>query len=299
VELRHLRYFVAVAEQEHVARAARRLHVSASPLSRQIQQLEKEIGVELFARVGRNVRLTPVGTVFLDEVRGALGAIDRAVSAAQAASRGETGRLRIGFVEMARVAGLIPMIIRQFRALHPDVGIELHPMRSQDQLLALDDGRLDAALTYKLGSEPPTLKIETLFVERVQLIVPRDHPLAKRRRIVARDLAGAPLIWLPRREAPYYFDLVHAALQEHGVEPKVLIESPSAHTRMSLVASGMGVTFSVPSATKRFDGIVARPVTDVRIDVVGALVSRRRDAQSLPLRSLREIVLAATGSRDA
>ncbi|MCU1278272.1 MAG: LysR family regulatory protein CidR [bacterium] len=292
MELRHLRYFVAVAEEEHVGRAARRLHVSASPLSRQIQQLANEIGVELFVREGRRIRLTDAGKALLEQARDLLTGIDRAVAIVQAASRGEVGRLRIGFVESARFAQLIPHVVRRFRCGHPNVAIDLLPMRSHEQWMALDAGRIDAALNYNVGNEPSGFKVEPLWVERVMVVVPREHPLVRRRRIFARDLAGEPMIWTSRDHAPYYSDLVRAALQERGIEPNVVVETPSNATRMSLVASGAGIAFTVPASTTGFHDIVARPVADIRIEVTSVIAWRGRDAASRMLRSLVRDVLA-------
>src|SRR5437016_9130378 len=157
MELRHLRYFVAIAEHEHIGRAARVLHVSSSPLSRQIHQLEEDIGVQLLARVGRRVQLTEAGKVFQREARETLARIDRAIATAQAASRGEVGRLRIAFVEVRRIAEIIPPAVHQFRARHPHVTVELVPMRMREELEAFDTGRIDALeidalLTFRVGT---------------------------------------------------------------------------------------------------------------------------------------------------
>jgi DNA-binding transcriptional LysR family regulator len=208
----------------------------------------------------------------------------------QAASRGEVGRLRIGFVESARFAQLIPRVVRRFRAGHPNVAIDLLPMRAYEQWMALDTGRIDAALNYRLGSEPPGIKVEPLWVERVMVVMPREHPLVRRRRIFARDLVGEPMIWTPRDQAPYYFDLVRTALHERGIEPNVVVETPSNVTRMSLVASGAGLAFTVPASTIGFHDIVAKPVADIRIEVPSVLAWRSRDAASQTLRSLRDVV---------
>ena len=224
MELRHLRYFVAIAEHEHIGRASRVLHVSSSPLSRQIHQLEDEIGVSLFARVGRRVQLTDAGKVFHREAREALARVDRAVATAQAAGRGELGRLRVAFIEVRRIAEIIPAAVRQFRARHPRVTLELVPMRWQEQLEAFDAGRIaaseiDALLTFKPDRELPGFSVERLFTERLELMVARESSLAKRRRVNARDLVGTPIIWMPREGAPFYYDRVRTALSDHGIEP--------------------------------------------------------------------------------
>jgi DNA-binding transcriptional LysR family regulator len=301
MELRHLRYFIAIAEHEHIGRAARMLHVSSSPLSRQMHQLEEEIGVRLLARVGRRVQLTDAGKVFHQEARDALARIDRAVASAQAASRGELGRLRIAFVEANRIAEMIPTAVRQFRARHPHIALELLPMRLHEQIEAFDAGRIDALgidglLTFRGARELPGFNVETLFAERMHLMVARDHALARKKRVTARDLTGVPIIWLPRDGSPFYYDLLRTALHEHGVQPEFVLETASTIARLSLVASGMGVTFALPSESCK--GVVARPVADLRVDVVGVLLSRRRVPPSSPLQTFRDI-LVATAQRNA
>lgn len=306
MELRHLRYFVAIAEHEHIGRAARALHVSSSPLSRQVHQLEKEIGVGLLARVGRRIQLTEAGKVFHQEAREALARIDRAIATAQAASRGEVGRLRIAFVEVKRIAEIIPTAVRQFRARHPQVTLELVPMRMRDQLEAFDAGRIDgleidALLTFRADREPPGFDVEPLFTERLELMVARDHALARKKRLTARDLGGVPIIWMPRDGAPFYYDLVRTALNDHGIQPEIVIETTSPIARLSLVASGMGVTFALQS--EAFEGVVARRVADLPIDLFGVLLSRRNVPPSSPLHTFRDIVIAAAqridkGARD-
>jgi len=296
MELRHLRYFVAIAEHEHIGRAARVLHVSSSPLSRQIHQLEEDIGVQLLARVGRRVQLTEAGKVFQREARETLARIDRAIATAQAASRGEVGRLRVAFVEVRRIAESIPPAVRQFRARHPHVTVELVPMRMREQLEAFDTGRIDALeidalLTFRVGREPPGFNVEQLFTERLELMVARDHALARKKRVKARDLVGVPIIWMPRDGAPFYYDLVRTALNDHGIRPDIVVETTSPIARLSLVASGMGVTFALQS--EPFKGVVARPVADLRLDFVGVLLSRRRVSPSSPLHAFRDILVAA------
>jgi DNA-binding transcriptional LysR family regulator len=301
MELRHLRYFVAIAEHEHIGRAARVLHVSSSPLSRQVHELEEEIGVRLLARVGRRVQLTEAGKVFQREANEALARIDRAVTTAQAASRGEVGRLRIAFVEVKRIAEIIPTAVRHFRLRHPHVTLELVPMRMREQLEAFDAGRIDALeidalLTFRLDREPPGFNAEPLFTERLELIVARDHALARKKRVKVRDLLGVPIIWMPRNGAPFYYDVLRTALNDHGIQPDIVVETTSSIARLSLVASGMGVTFALQS--EPFKGVIAREVADLRIDFVGVLLSRRRVSPSSPLHTFRDILLAAAKRND-
>lgn len=291
LELRLLRYFIAVAEHEHVGRAAQQLHISASPLSRQIYQLEEEIGVRLFTRVGRRIQLTEAGKVFREALRGAFSQIDRAVAVAQAASRGEVGRLRLGFVETPRFTALLPTVLRQLSARHPGVVVDLEAMTPHEQQVALGEGRIDAALTYALGLEPTFVAADTLFSERIELILPRDHALARRRTLETRDLIGVQFVWMARDESPACFDALRTALLECGVELNTVTAASSLTARISLVASGVGVTFASPSAIERIAGVVARPLADVRVDVAAMLLLPHRPQPAL--QSLREIVLGA------
>src|ERR687885_395673 len=152
MELRHLRHFVAVAEELHVGRAAARLHIAQPPLSRQIRDLERDVGAPLFARVPRGVALTPAGHAFLPEARLTLAQAERARRTAQRAARGEIGRLRVGFVEAATFSGILPDVLRFFRKHYPDVALELLELSSLQQAEALREGRIDVGLLY---SPPP------------------------------------------------------------------------------------------------------------------------------------------------
>ncbi len=169
-------------------------------------------------------------------------------------------------------------------------------MRMREQLEAFDAGRIDALeidalLTFRVGREPPGFNVEPLFTERLELMVARDHALARQKRVKARDLVGVPIIWMPRDGAPFYYDLVRTALNDHGIQPDIVVETTSPIARLSLVASGMGVTFA--SQSEPFKGVVARPVADLRLDFVGVLLSRRRVSPSSPLHAFRDILVAA------
>jgi len=293
MELRHLRYFVAVAEEEHVGRAAERLHVSPSPLSRQIRQLEGELGVELFQRQGRGVRLTRAGTAYLARARELLDAVERAAKEAQAISRGAQGRLSLAFNDTRAYAQLLPEVILGLRALHPKVAVDVSPLGSQAQLEALRAGSLDAGFGHQAPAEPG-LRAEPLYTERILLALPVDHPLAHRKAITVAMLKDEPFVWIlgPR---PQLFEGVERALREKGVPMQVALEvRSSSEARLSLVASGMGLTFAVESAKAALPKqVVLRQIADLRLESRAYLVWRSAEEKSPLIRSLRSVAQAA------
>ena len=181
MELRHLRYFVAVAEELHFGRAAARLNIAQPPLSRQIRDLEREIGVVLFERTTRGAELTVAGSAFLSEARLTLAQAERAQRTAQRAARGETGRLRVGFVEAATHSGVLPSVLSFFRMHLPSIGLSLFEMDAVQQSDALRDGRVDVGLLHS----PPLdadrwLRVEHVHTDPMILAVPDTHRLAGR-----------------------------------------------------------------------------------------------------------------------
>src|ERR671933_1348872 len=181
MELRHLRYFVAVAEELHFGRAAARLHIAQPPLSRQIRDLERDVGAPLFARVKRRVQLTPAGRAFLPEARLTLSQAERARRTAQRAARGEIGRLRVGFVEAAIYSGVLPDVLSFFRMHLPDIGLSLFEMDPRQQGEAFRDGRIDLGV---LHSAPPgaerLLRVEPVYSEPLVAALPHGHRLPRR-----------------------------------------------------------------------------------------------------------------------
>jgi LysR family transcriptional regulator, benzoate and cis,cis-muconate-responsive activator of ben and cat genes len=298
MELRHLRYFVAVADEQHVGRAAARLHLSPSPLSRQLGELEREVGVKLLERVGRGIRTSDAGAVFAMDARRILADVDAAVSKLGAAARGEVGHLALGFVESPSFASLIPLVIAAFRRRHPAVTIELQPLAAEDLRGSLRTRRIRAALTLGRAAPDPDVASQVLFVEPVVLALPRSHPLASRRRVLVEDLHDQPFVWSARPERVPILDGLWGLLHSRGVVPRVVVESRSTATRLSLVASGIGLTFSVDSWSRPRQ-VVTRRVAGLKADVRGYLVWRPDDDAWPLLRSLREVIHDATrGSGD-
>jgi len=266
VELRHLRYFVAVGEEEHFGRAAERLHVVQPALTRQIRQLEDEIGCALFERLTRGVRLTEAGKSFLEEARRLLVDLGRSVDRTRLIAQGKVGRLRVGFSDTATYSGELPSILHNFRARCPDVRLELFPSSSVVAGEQLRRNEVDVAFVYVAPTDPRELKTHTISVERWVLALPRTHPLVKRKRVKLGDLTREPFVWFPRSVAPPLHDRVLAACHAAGLTLNIVQEVNNPTTMLSLVAGGIGVTFTITSAEKtKPDSVVLRKVDDLRI----------------------------------
>lgn len=208
MELRHLRYFVAVAEEENVTRAAARLHVSQPPLTRQIHDLEAELGVALFERNGRSIRLTGAGRVFLKEARTSLQRVDEAVQAVRTAAREQPGELHLGYAPSPTVE-LLPLLLRAFQRPCPNVRVVLHDHSSPEMLAGLRAGRLQAALMMQ-PSRPAArgVRFEPLRTYPLGILVPPAHPLARRRAVSVAELMAEPVVVLSRAEYPDYHEFV-------------------------------------------------------------------------------------------
>ena len=248
IELRHLRYFIAVAEELHFGRAARKLGIAQPPLSLQIQRLEAELGTSLFDRTSRRVQLTPAGRTLLEEGRRALAGVRDAVDAAQRASRGETGSLTVAFAASVMFLSL-PRVIRQFRESFPGVRLELRELGTGPQMIALRNGDLDLGF---LREPPPDdeLETETIMTERLLIAVSKRHPLARRRRVQLTDVANDDFVLFPRDLAPGLYGHVLRVCAEAGVHPRIVQTSREMYTTVSLVEAGMGVTI-IPESVRQ------------------------------------------------
>jgi DNA-binding transcriptional LysR family regulator len=242
LELRQLRYFVAVAEAEHVGKAAAALHISQSPLSRQIMQLEQQLGVALFDRNKQRIRLSRAGQDLLIEARSLLAHAGHLEARAQRVAHGETGTLTIGYVEGAVHSGILPMALRLMHTRRPDIRIEMRQQRSARQIEMLRHREIDFALVYNpaLGEEPE-LKSYCLLREPVVLAVPADHQLATRTRVSAPDLDGQPWIARPRDLNPIARDRFLQACNAWGFGPDICIEATDLATTLRLVSAGVGL----------------------------------------------------------
>lgn len=246
MELRHLRYFVAVAEMENVSRAALKLHVSQPALSRQIRDLEDELGFGLLERTAKSVRLTDAGREFLDNARALLQNADEAVTKARAVASAEPTELHVGYSQTA-TAEILPKTLRAFQAAMPNVHVRLHDWTNKDIRDGIRDGRLQLGLI-----SPPTkasllqdLQFEELFRERVCVAVAPQHPFARRRAIPIAEVAAEPLIGLTREDYPNYYDFLSIIFSKLKHKPRVVEEHDSFSAIISAVEAGTGVTIAV------------------------------------------------------
>ena len=246
LEVRQLRYFLAVAEELHFSRAAARLGIAQPALSQQIKRLEAGIGVPLFRRTKRHVELTPAGMAMVAPARGALSQVAVARTAAQRAARGETGQLTIGFIESA-AAAVIPAAVRRFRGTRPEVGLTLRELSIDAQLAGLRSRALDLGIV-RAPIHEPGLVLEPLIQEGLVAGVPEGHDLARRKRIGPGRLAGEPLVLLSRDVVPGVHDQVIALLEEHGPRIAIAQEATSIQAVLGLVAAGLGITLLPASA---------------------------------------------------
>jgi DNA-binding transcriptional LysR family regulator len=248
IELRHLRYFVAVAEERHFGRAAARLGIAQPPLSQQIRRLESLLGTGLLERTSRRVRLTDAGLAFLGEARRALAQAADAIDAAHRAGRGESGQLRVAFAATVMFLAL-PTIIREFRRRFPEVDLDLREMPTGTQLAALSESEID--IGFLREPEPdPALEIVTVMREPLRIAINRAHPLADRPRLGVRDLAEEPFVLFPQDLAPGLHAQVMGLCRRSGFSPRVVVVSRELYTSVSLVEAGIGVSILPASVEK-------------------------------------------------
>jgi DNA-binding transcriptional LysR family regulator len=239
MELRHLRYFLAVAEELHFSRAAQRVQIAQPALSQQIQRLESEIGTALFHRTKRRVALTAAGEAMVRPARQVLADAAAAVEVAQRAARGETGHLRIGFIESAAMT-VVPAAVKLFRRENPEVGLTLRELSVQEQVESLRSGTLDVGIV-RLPLNTEGLTLTSIADEGLVVVSPEAHPLAKRKRISPRALAGEPMVLLAREMVPGLYDQIISMQHQHG-GARIAQEATSIQAVLGLVAAGLGVS---------------------------------------------------------
>lgn len=245
MEFRHVRYFIAVAEELNFGRAAARLHMAQPPLSAQIQALEKELGVKLFDRTGRGTTLTREGEVFLLEARQITDQVSRARRAVNQTAAGDLGRLRVGGIPYAFREEL-PAVVPRFRRENPNIVFDLRESGTQESIEALLAGTLDVAFVRE-GDPVEGLETIPMRTGRFEAIVPASHRLAGIGPIDVADLAFEPFVVTSRHISPYYYDQTLSALATAGVTPRTVIEATSIQAQIGYVACGMGVSL-VPSS---------------------------------------------------
>ena len=290
MELRHLRYFVAVAEELHFGRAAKRLCITQQPLSRQIKDLEEELGVELFYRTKRTVRITEVGETFLKEARKTLKQADYSVKLVKQASQGKIGRITVGFTGSA-LNVVLPATVRQFKKLYPQVELTLKQLQTIEQVEALHAKQIDLGFLHP-PIDDKTLILETIYQERLVVALPDTHPLAKDGLVAIslKQLANESFILFPRHLGSVLYDRIISLCQQTGFSPKVIQEAIPQQTILGLVAAGIGVSLIHSSVrTLGRTGVIFKDLIEPT-PILETAAAWTPNATNLVLPSLIEIV---------
>jgi DNA-binding transcriptional LysR family regulator len=281
MELRQLRYFIVLSEELHFSRAAKRLHLSQPPLTRQIRQLEEELGVDLLYRTTRKVELTDAGVAFANEARQILARVAHASGIAAQANRGVVGQLVLGYTP-AR-ANIVARAVKAFGKLYPNVRISLRDMSGQSVQL-IRDGRIDIGFVA-LPVEKTGLVVETLLRERYLVATPRRHRLATRRSISISELAKEPSLIFPRYSNPAGYDIIAGLCRTRGLSMNIVLEVENLHMRIELVRAGFGICVVRSSTAEALHGsdVVFRPLQNSPIMEVGIAYSPENKSHALPL----------------
>jgi len=239
VELRHLRYFVTLAEELHFGRAAKRLNISQPPLSQQIRNLEEELGAQLFHRTKRKVQLSEAGARFVEEARQVIAHVDRAARVVSRVKDGEVGSLVVGTVTSEK--RIVIRCLKEFSKRYPDVHIDLRSLGTAAQLLALHEGRLHVGFLIP-PLDDANLAVEIVAREPLVVALPRGHRLAAQQRIPLRALAGESSILMPRALSPGYYDQIVSVCRNAGFSLHMVHQADNIYTALALVAAGLGVS---------------------------------------------------------
>ena len=294
MKLRHLRYFIAVAEELHFTRAAERLHIGQPPLSQAIQGLEADIGAQLFERTKRSVRLTGAGKLFLDDARRILALADEATDTARRAQRGEAGELRIGFTFSTPLTPLFATVINRYRQQYPAVSLKLHEMATQPQLDALSQRTLDLGFVRPTEMPaPPDIAFDALREDQLVAVLSTASPLARRRPVAMRELKDAPFVMYPPTAGTGIYPQIFRLCRAAGFTPTIGHTAGEATTIIGLVAAGCGVSI-LPSSFNRIqmDGVCYRPITDAGATTT-LLLARRSDEPNALVDAFVALAMAA------
>jgi DNA-binding transcriptional LysR family regulator len=249
VELRQIRSFLSIAETLHFGRTAALIHISQPALSLQIRALEEEIGVPLLERNRRKTTLTEAGVAFRTEAAAALSQLDLAIRKSRLAANGKLGFLRIGFIFTAGFE-IVPGIVREFRSLNPEVELSLRSIPTATQVRMLEAGSLDIGFLRLPIGERLTLDVQTVHREPFVVVLPRSHPLAKKKRVRLHELSGEKFVMYQRSYAPGFHDLILGMLRDAGIVPRISQTAAEVATLISLVDAQIGITVLPASAVK-------------------------------------------------
>jgi DNA-binding transcriptional LysR family regulator len=305
MELRHLRYFIAVAEEGSITRAAERLDMQQPPLSQQIKAIERELDVQLFRRRAHGVELTDAGRTLLEEARAIITNIDHAVETTRRTARGEQGQICVGVTPTGPFYPFVPRVIRAFREAYPGVFLTLEESPSPELVDRLRDEQIDAAFLRTPIADTEGLRIDPLLEEPMVVALPNGHVLAQSQRgrdmaLSVRDLAGETFIVYGRPHKPGQhglgqYEAMIAACHAAGFSPRIGQEAPRVTSLLALVATGAGITL-VPASLQQMhiDGVMYRPIDGrPQPKVVLNLVSRRGDPSAVVRRFLNLVKQAA------
>ncbi|WP_369790773.1 LysR family transcriptional regulator [Rouxiella sp. WC2420] len=293
VELRHLRYFIAVAEELHFGRAAERLNISQPPLSQQIQSLEAQIGAVLLYRNNRTVHLTQAGEMFLKEAKSIIGKVEDISQQAARIHRGEEGKLTIGLTSSAPFLKKVSRVLRRFRTAHPLVNIRIEELNSQQQMNPLVEGKLDLGV-MRNGVLPDALQHHLLRSEPLIAVVPSNHPLTQLPpgELTYRHLADQPFVFFSKDVGTSLYDDILNRLAEAGITPFITQEVGEALTIIGLISAGLGVSI-LPSSYQRIqvDGVKYLSFKDQQANTEVWLVSHRHRPLSAPALALAKMMM--------
>ena len=289
MDLRHLKYFIAVAEEKNIGRAALRLHISQPPLTRQIQQLEEELGVQLLIRTPRGVELTQAGETFLQEACNIRELVELAVERTRRTGMGKLGRLDIGIFGTG-IFSAIPKLLQQFRDTNPDVRVVLHTMSKAEQIEALRQRRI--SIGFNRMVEPlPDIHSELIMRERLMLAVNDTHPLSSEKEVSFAELGKQPRVLFPTGARPNFVDRIIELCRSMGFTPDISQIVGDAVTGVALVAGGFGITVVPESAISLAPkGIVYLPFSDNPAATVDLSCIYRKEDASPILQSFRQAI---------
>lgn len=288
--LRELECFIAVAEELSFTRAAEKLHLAQPPLSRHIRALEEKLGTEVFDRSGRKVAITPAGAIFFEEVRTILPQLRRAGEITRRFASGETSRLRLGFVSAVLSPELVG-VLRDFRERHPAVQLLMQDLPPADQLSAIRNGTLDGGfIGLPPGERTPGIQFVSWRRESLRAFVPFGHPLATRRQIKLRELAGEALVAVSSESAPAFAAFIREACGKAGFRPRIVVESHRAQAVAIMVAAGTGIAL-LPASLARVVGDAAADIPIKEVPTFSHVFAR---PAGKPSQALRDFVALLT-----
>lgn len=288
MELRQLRYFIAVAEELHFTRAALRMHIGQPPLSHAIQMLEEDIGAQLFERTKRSVRLTAAGHAFLLDARRIVALTESAGEVARKAARGESGELRIGFTFSTPFTALFSKVINLYREKYPEVSLIFRELSTNRQLEEIEKQQLDLGLIRPPdGATEETVKLNNLRVNSLRrdpllAVLPTTHVLSKKKKVALKELVDESFIMYPHKAGTGIYPQIMRLCQAQGFAPKVAHEVGEASTIIGLVAAGCGISI-LPGSFERLqmEGVCYRPLSDSNAMTSLLLVRSKRDSNPL------------------